>query len=463
MTNTSARSWNIVFASIAMFAISLATDEARAEIGVQSIDDCGCLRLTAEPVPGAVRYRWTERFITETLDIYDMVLGVTESPSISVPRPWAFNPFTRFGNGGEVWAHVQAMNDLNEVIAEDENWSLLEWAGGDPFITISGASSIWRQTGDSIRLRASSHVGDPISIQWFRNGAPLAGETRDCLELGDGIDLDGASITVSMQTQAGRFVSPETLLSVKDPPPGNGFNWVAVSTTTSGSIDACSNHDYFDGYVIHSDPISAQRTGNDVREVLFDATGARVNLSSDGAGAFVLGEHHSLAASIAFAVARSATVTVSGTARQWWYTCGAWWQFDGSVSVDGVSISIPPLDEHCDAKFGPTEFVLSPGLHVVDFSANGFQQGCCKTNHCRTNSRNSTLSVSVRIAPTTCELLGDINADGRIDGADLGAVLSCWGPVTSTATSRACDIDKNDVVNGADLGLLLSGWGPCPN
>jgi hypothetical protein len=53
--------------------------------------------------------------------------------------------------------------------------------------------------------------------------------------------------------------------------------------------------------------------------------------------------------------------------------------------------------------------------------------------------------------------------DGRIDGADLGAVLSYWGPATSTPTSRACDVDNNGVVNGADLGLLLSNWGLCPD
>ena len=65
--------------------------------------------------------------------------------------------------------------------------------------------------------------------------------------------------------------------------------------------------------------------------------------------------------------------------------------------------------------------------------------------------------------PDNCECLGDILLDGRIDGADLGAVLSYWGPATSTPTSRACDVDNNGVVNGADLGLLLSNWGPCSN
>ena len=58
--------------------------------------------------------------------------------------------------------------------------------------------------------------------------------------------------------------------------------------------------------------------------------------------------------------------------------------------------------------------------------------------------------------------VGDIAIDGRIDGGDLGVMLANWGPVTSTALSRACDLDGNAIVNGADLGILLSAWGSCP-
>ena len=65
--------------------------------------------------------------------------------------------------------------------------------------------------------------------------------------------------------------------------------------------------------------------------------------------------------------------------------------------------------------------------------------------------------------PDCCEsgktcCIGDIYIDGRINGADLGIVLSEWGPVTPTTNS---DLDGNGRVDGADLGLLLSHWGPC--
>jgi formylglycine-generating enzyme required for sulfatase activity len=57
---------------------------------------------------------------------------------------------------------------------------------------------------------------------------------------------------------------------------------------------------------------------------------------------------------------------------------------------------------------------------------------------------------------------GDIVGNGIVNGADLGTLLSYWGPRTSDPFSVACDIDQNGVINGADLGLLLSNWGPCP-
>jgi len=65
--------------------------------------------------------------------------------------------------------------------------------------------------------------------------------------------------------------------------------------------------------------------------------------------------------------------------------------------------------------------------------------------------------------PDTCECIGDIYVDHAINGADLGALLAYWGPVTSTAASRACDLNGDGLVNGSDLGILLAYWGTCGN
>ena len=51
---------------------------------------------------------------------------------------------------------------------------------------------------------------------------------------------------------------------------------------------------------------------------------------------------------------------------------------------------------------------------------------------------------------------GDLNGDGRVDGADLGLLLSGWG---NCGTPCPADLDANGVVNGADIGILLGNWG----
>lgn len=50
-------------------------------------------------------------------------------------------------------------------------------------------------------------------------------------------------------------------------------------------------------------------------------------------------------------------------------------------------------------------------------------------------------------------LVGDLDGDGDVDGADLGELLVNWG-----TADAAADLDDNGLVDGADLGLLLSAW-----
>jgi hypothetical protein len=59
---------------------------------------------------------------------------------------------------------------------------------------------------------------------------------------------------------------------------------------------------------------------------------------------------------------------------------------------------------------------------------------------------------------TVCDCAGDLNLDGAVNGADLGLMLSSWGPCAATCTY---DQNADGVINGADLGLLLSSWGAC--
>jgi len=57
---------------------------------------------------------------------------------------------------------------------------------------------------------------------------------------------------------------------------------------------------------------------------------------------------------------------------------------------------------------------------------------------------------------------GDLNGDGVVNGADLGVLLTNWGPCPPPRQGPApCpgDLNGDGVVDGADLGILLSNWG----
>ncbi|MFO0873492.1 MAG: hypothetical protein U0575_05915 [Phycisphaerales bacterium] len=69
----------------------------------------------------------------------------------------------------------------------------------------------------------------------------------------------------------------------------------------------------------------------------------------------------------------------------------------------------------------------------------------------------ATGEAILTVGPTDEWCLGscgpDIDCNGIVDGADLGALLASWG------TSGAGDLDGNGIVDGADLGALLAAWG----
>lgn len=62
----------------------------------------------------------------------------------------------------------------------------------------------------------------------------------------------------------------------------------------------------------------------------------------------------------------------------------------------------------------------------------------------------------IYLYPTVCDCCdGDIDGDGIVNGADLGALLANWNG------GGVGDLDGDGVVNGGDLGVVLAAWGPC--
>jgi hypothetical protein len=102
--------------------------------------------------------------------------------------------------------------------------------------------------------------------------------------------------------------------------------------------------------------------------------------------------------------------------------------------------------------------------YMAEWSADCNSDGIIDYGQCLDGSLPDTNGNNI---PDCCEegipcsacYAFDLNPTGIVDGADLGALLAFWGPV-SPAFPRA-DINRDGNVNGADLGLLLANWGPC--
>jgi len=61
----------------------------------------------------------------------------------------------------------------------------------------------------------------------------------------------------------------------------------------------------------------------------------------------------------------------------------------------------------------------------------------------------------IRAHTDLCHSSADLNGDGIVGGADLGVLLSAWGP----ASNGVADLNHDGSVDGLDLGMLLSQWG----
>ena len=62
---------------------------------------------------------------------------------------------------------------------------------------------------------------------------------------------------------------------------------------------------------------------------------------------------------------------------------------------------------------------------------------------------------------TVCDCLGDLDLDGKVNGADLALLLSVANTTTGCGSNCSADLNGDSRVDGADIGLMLSAWGSC--
>jgi len=123
----------------------------------------------------------------------------------------------------------------------------------------------------------------------------------------------------------------------------------------------------------------------------------------------------------------------------------AWSGVDMQVAVvDGCSVVNSGTGTCAEA-----DACLPPGVYNV------FVAPLDSYPSCGFSSSEYTVQLSAFPEGGPCvPLVGDIDRDGAVNGADLTQVLISWGGVDP----GSCDLNGDQTVDGADIGLLLAGW-----
>lgn len=94
------------------------------------------------------------------------------------------------------------------------------------------------------------------------------------------------------------------------------------------------------------------------------------------------------------------------------------------------------------------EACLAPGIYEVFVAPLDVIVGC------GTAAGSYVVLVELEPAVACAPLIGDIDHDGVVNGADVTQLLIAWG----TVNPGSRDINADGRVDGADLGLLLDHW-----
>jgi len=147
-------------------------------------------------------------------------------------------------------------------------------------------------------------------------------------------------------------------------------------------------------------------------------------------------------------------------------------RINGNSASGGVGgMCISPSTTLARVYLGPLNGTTPFAGSFHDGGGNDLD-GDCNNNGVPDNvdlANGTSVDVDMDLMPDECtcnystcvvNCPGDLDANGVIDGADIGLLLSSWG---FCGANCPYDLNNDGKVNGGDLGLLLSGWGTCGN
>ncbi len=126
----------------------------------------------------------------------------------------------------------------------------------------------------------------------------------------------------------------------------------------------------------------------------------------------------------------------------------------GNQPIAGIGRLNGTQWEQVDAGTNGGVFVLHPSVDITGGGAPALHVGGSFGSASGVPSANFAEWAG---CVGTSVLPGDVNADGIVDGADLGLLLAQWGPCDACDDCLA-DIIEDCIVDGADLGVLLANW-----
>jgi len=157
----------------------------------------------------------------------------------------------------------------------------------------------------------------------------------------------------------------------------------------------------------------------------------------------------------AFAVTVPVIISVAGTALGQPFTNSspAAMVLTGTFSIVGSAISLTSqgaINETVPVPAGPP--LVSAPFDLPTIIPAGQVAHLLISGTFANGSSTTVGSSSLVMNGVPATIIGDINGDGVVNGADLGLLLSGWGQPGPT------DLNNDGTTTGADLGLLLSHW-----